>query len=242
MAANKSETIKQREKAQRDLIELRRMQAGELPLPEKEEAIPLTKSQKVANFFYHNKIALIIGGILAIIGIIVISDLVTRVKYDSKIVLFSYETAYSTYSRAVGDYFETLYGEVEGDITKNGKVELAVLDCSANNSNINLKNERLTQLHSIMATEKDTLIYIVDRESLKHFDGLSNKFFKEENIVPLGDDFYEFIKAEGVELPDTPLYAALRVVEGTTLEGKDQTAFEKAEAVIDLLKQKAATK
>ena len=79
--AKKSETLAQREKAQRDLIELKKMQAGEIapgPKPSEDAVEPKTFKEKVVNFFYHYKLAVIAGVFGAVVLGILIGNLITR--------------------------------------------------------------------------------------------------------------------------------------------------------------------
>ncbi len=235
--AKKSETLTQRNKAQRDLIELKKMQAGELevgPKPSEESLAPRTFKEKKENFFYHYKYVVLAGLVLAVVAIIIIVDLVKRVDYDSKVVIFSYDISYSSYREKISDYFEQLYT----DVNENGKVDIAAVDCSIDPTDAtDLRTGRLTQLHSILSVENDALIFLLDEDSIKHFnDSLEIELFKEENIVPLGDDFYEFIKTDGLPTPKTKLYAAIREADGTAIEDENEVAYKAALQVLDKLR------
>lgn len=241
--AKKSETLAQRQKAQRDLIELKKMQAGELspgPKPSEEAVLPKTAKEKIANFFYHNKIALAIGGFVTVVAIIMTVNLINRIDYDSKVVVFSYDVGYSLFNQRVAEYFETLYTDVNG----NGKVDVAAIDCSVNPEEYGeLKTTKLTQLNAMLSVESDAIIYLLDEESIHHFtDNLETEIFKEENMVPLGEDFYDFIEVEGSGVPETKLFAAVREVAGTTIDGKNNSAYEAALDVLDLIREKAGEK
>lgn len=237
--AKKSETLTQRNKAQRDLIELKKMQAGELepgPKPSEQAVAPKTFKEKRENFFYHYKYVVMIGLFIAVVAVVLIVDLAKRVDYDSKVVVFSYDATYSSYSEKISDYFEQFYT----DINENGKVDIAAIDCSVDPNDVTeLRTGKLTRLHSMLSVEDDALIFLIDQESLKHFtDALDTELFKQENMVPLSDDFYEFIKIEGLPAPDTKLYAAVREVDGTAIEGKNKAAYEAAKLVLEALRTK----
>ena len=68
---NKSDTLKQRAKAQKDLLELKKMQAGQLDPAllndDDKKLVPKTLDEKADNFFYHNKVKLIVLGFLAVV-------------------------------------------------------------------------------------------------------------------------------------------------------------------------------
>lgn len=237
--AKKSETLTQRAKAQRDLIELKKMQAGEIepgPKPSEEAIVPKTVKEKVANFFYHYKFVVMLGTFLSVVAVILIVNLVTRVDYDSKIVVFSYNPSYSYFNSKIAEYFETVYP----DVNENGKVDIATIDCSVDPKDTSeLKTGKLTKLNAMLSVESDALIYLVDEESVKHFENLGVSLFKEENMVLLGQDFYDFIEVEDSGVPGTKLYAAMRETNGTMLEGKNKEAFDAASAVLKTLREKA---
>lgn len=238
--AKKSETLVQRQKAQRDIIELRKMQAGEIapgPKPSEEAVMPKTFKEKVANFFYHYKATVIIGAFLVAVLAILIVNLVTRVNYDSKVIVFSYDSAYSLFNTKVAEYFETLYDDVNG----NGKVEIAAIDCSIDpKTGGDMRTAKISKLNTMLTVDVDTLLFLMDEESIKHFtDNLDVEIFKEENMVPLSQEFYDFIEIEDSGVPETKLFVAMREVDGTAIEGKDEASHEAAKKVIALLKEKA---
>ncbi len=240
--AKKSETLSQRAKAQRDIIELKKMQAGQLdpgPKPSEVAVAPKTFKEKKENFLYHYKYVLIAAVFLAVVAVVITVDLVTKTRYDSKVVVFSYDSTVSLSASQIEDYFEQLYP----DINNNGKVDIAAIDCSYNPEDNNYENNlaKQTRLQTTLAAEKDALIYILDDETIEFFRTVNEgvEIFSEDNIVPLGEDFWEFIKVEGIENSETKLYAALRRVDGTLLEGKDKTALDSAKQVMQSLREKA---
>ncbi len=240
--AKKSETLTQRQKAQRDLIELKKMQAGQMepgPKPSEEAVEPKTFKEKVQNFFYHYKLAVIAGVFAAVVLGVLIGNLVTRVNYDAKVVVFSYDAGYNLYSTTIADYFEELYEDVNG----NGEVDVAVIECSVSpNDAPDFRTAKLTKLNTMLTVDADTLLFLMDEESIKHFtDNLDVELFNEENIVHLGDDFYKAIAIEDSGVPETKLFVAMREVEGTAIEGKDQKALEAAKKVLSTLRAKAGS-
>ncbi len=235
--AKKSETLIQRNKAQRDLIELKKMQAGKLetgPKPSEEAVMPKTAKEKVENFFYHYKYAVALVAFLVVVGVVLTVNLVNRVSYDSKVVVFSYDMGYSLFNERIADYFEELYS----DVNQNGSVDIAAVDCSISNTEYNeMAGAKLTKLNSMLAVDDDTLIFLVDEQSVKHFsDNISVELFKEENMVPLGQDFYDYIEFEESGVPETKLFAALRETDGTVIEGRNKAAEEAARQVMELLR------
>lgn len=236
--AKKSETLSQRQKAQRDLIELKKMRDGEIdpgPKPSEVEKLPMTPREKIVNFFYHYKIAVIICSFLIIVGTILMVDIIQRPKYDSKVVTFSYDSVYSAYSEQIANYFETLYSDVNG----NGKVEIANIDCCFAKNDHQTKNAALSRLHSTISAEADALIFIMDEESIRHFDSLDTDLFEEAEIVMLPDSFYTAIDASEEAVFGTKLFAVMRRVDDTLIDGKNAEAIEAARCVMEKLKAEA---
>ncbi len=237
--AKKSETLTQRNKAQRDLIELKKMQAGVLetgPKPSEEAVMPKTVKEKTENFFYHYKYVVALVAFLAVVVTVLTVNMLNRVSYDSKVVVFSYDMSYSLYNERIAEYFETLYSDVNG----NGKVEIAAIDCSVSVTEYNeMTTVKLTKLNSMLAVDDDTLIFLMDSDSIKHFtDNLELELFKTENAVQLGDDFYEFICEDGAAVSKTKLFAIMREVEGTAIEDKNKEAYDAALLVMEELRER----
>ena len=237
--AKKSETLSQRAKAQRDIIELKKMQAGQLdpgPKPSEVAVAPKTFKEKKDNFLYHYKYLVILAAFLVVVGIVVGVDLATKIRYDSKVVVFSYDPIISICNNQIADYFEEFYPDVNG----NGKVEIAAIDCTFDPEDKNFENRTAKQakLQTALTTERDALIYILDDRTIEYFKTVNQniEIFKAENIVELGEDFYKFIGLSDTGYK-TKLYAALRTVDGTLLEGKDKTALDSAKNVMQSLKQ-----
>ena len=103
--------------------------------------------------------------------------------------------------------------------------------------NTQIQSDKLMKMQAMLAAESDALIYLVDEDSIKHFDNISEvELFPEENRVLLGQTFYDSISKENLKTPETKLYAILRAVDNTTLEGKDEAAYNAAKTVIERLK------
>ena len=126
----KSETLKQREKAQKDLLELKKRQQGILPEQTEEEReftrTPATLKEKKDNFFYHHKLAFWAIILISAVLIFLIVDTVTQTKYDEELVIFTTERYSEDYKEALCGFLKQ-YSE---DVDKNGKVNTTVYDCS----------------------------------------------------------------------------------------------------------------
>ena len=214
----KSETLKQREKAQRDLLELKKRQQGLLePLEEKEKEVltPRTLKEKKDNFFYHHK--LVFYGVILVLAVLafVIVDTLTAVKYDASVVLFTHERYYENQAEALCSFLEE-YGE---DTDENGEVRVSVYDCSYDKSGSGYQYQ-IDQRSRVQAriTAGNAMLFLLDESALKDLEeNLQYELFPEENRV----NVTELIRKDGgVSFTQKDLYLCLREIKGSTAESK----------------------
>lgn len=236
MSERKSETLRQREKAQRDLIELKKMQQGQLDpedLKKDEKYVPKTFSEKASNFFFHHKWKVVFAVCAAIVLSIVIHSEVTKVRYDTTLTLYCFEYYSEENVDAVAEWMEVYFP----DTNKNGKSQVSVQNCSfvLEASNKAYIDEMQRKLQSLLL-EKDALFYIMDKQSLdyiKNGTSISIDLFPEENVVPLTDEFSDLIKNNATFKPNKTRYLCLRSVTDTSDEN-----YKAAKKVIEEFKKK----
>ena len=240
----KSDTLKQREKAQKDLLELKKMQQGLIysPKEEKDVKTPQTFKEKKENFFYHYKAVFI--GVIAIVVIITFAvfDMVTKTKYDNTPVLFTYEYYSSPYVKEIEETLEIYCEDIDG----NGEISVSVLDCSFNLASTGYeyqKNQR-SKLQARIASGQ-TMLFLLDESSLADLkNNLEYELFLEENIVditPLLEEGFLEIESQSqngeTKMPKGKLLLCLREIEGSTAE-KNQTEYDAAKNLIEKVKAK----
>ncbi len=217
--AKKSETLRQREQAQRDLLELKKMQMGQIDpasLPKEEPIVPKTLEEKKQNFLYYHKYKVIVAVAVAAVLSFLIYSGVTATKYDAKTAIFCYRFLTTDQASAIGAYLENYYP----DMNENGKVDIQAVDCSfdPDQSSPDHTNTMLTKIQAMLVAESDTLLYLLDEKTLAYMNTISDnlELFEAKNTVELGHSFYEAtgLKAEEGE----KLYLCLRTVGGTVLE------------------------
>ncbi len=236
MSERKSETLSQREKAQRDLIELKKIQQGQLDpdtLKKEEKIIPMTFGEKVANFFFHHKWKVVTAVCAAIVLSIVIHSEVTKVRPDTTLTLYCFEY----YSEENTAMISLWMSEHFPDINDNGKTEISVQNCSFTLEAINKSyiDEMQRKLQSLLL-EEDALLYIMDEASLdyiKNDTAISIDLFPEDQIVELPDEFATLIQNNDTFVPEKTRYLCLRSVEDPTTE-----AYQAALKVIEEFKKK----
>jgi hypothetical protein len=237
----KSETLSQREKAQRDIIELNLMKEGKMetgPKPSEIEKKPETFKEKAENFFYHNKLKVIVIAIFAFAISMGIYSSITRIRYDAKVALFCYDGTIGLYAASMEEQLTPFYDDKNGD----GKVKIAVVNCSYDKDDMH-SNDGITamgKLQSVLGGEEDTLLFIVSKENIDYLNSISKNipFFTEENIHRLSDDFVSSIKPpEGFEKLKGEYYIALRTIEGSAIEHDAEEYYPYAKKTFEKIKE-----
>ena len=240
MDNKKSETLKQREKAQKDLLELKKMQMGQLDPAllndDDKKIVPKTLDEKCDNFFYHNKVKLIILGFLAIIFTVLVMSCVTKTHYDATVTIYCYEYVDTQTVEETADYLEKLYP----DVNKNGKVEVICIDCSFSEDTdlMQTVNQQQMKLQTTLI-DGETMLFILDDESIDYLNTVSEDFtlFKEENIVELGEAFYKTLSDGRISFKeDKKRYICLRTIDESAAEEKTIQNFEEAKKVLEKIK------
>lgn len=240
MDNKKSETLSQREKAQKDLIELKKMQQGQLDPSllndDDKKIVPRTLDEKCDNFFYHNKQKLIIFGFLAVVLSILIVSCATRTNYDATLTIYCYEYIAPETVKDVTKWVEGYHA----DTNENGAVEILVTDCSFS-EDTDLADTVTTQQMKIQSLlmDKEAMLFILDDNSLEYLNSISKDLdlFAEENIVKLDDNFYKTLSDGRIGLEeDKDHYLCLRTVDRTALEGRAQKNYEDAKKVLEAVK------
>ena len=236
MSERKSETLRQREKAQKDLLELKKIQQGQLDpetLKKDEKIIPMTFGEKVSNFFFHHKWKVVTAVCAAIVLSVVIHSEVTKIRYDTTLTLYCFEYFSEENADAVANWMEGYFP----DTNRNGKSQVSVQNCSfvleaANKAYI---DEMQRKLQSLLL-EKDALFYIMDKQSLNYIKtgtAISIDLFPEENIVELSDEFTDLIENNATFNPKKTRYLCLRSV----TDPSDKN-YKAAKEIIEELKKK----
>lgn len=229
-----SETIKQQKLARKEFLELKKMQSGEIetgPKPSEVAIVPKTFGEKLSNIWYHFGKVIIVTAFLLVAIIIMVVQCANKTSYDLEVIYFTYTALPDTTTEKMADYFEKYATDVNG----NGKVDVAVINCSCNpNSN---NNAKLTKMQALIVSDSSALLYITDDKSVKYFYNIrsDSKGFFDENSVVLSEDFYKTITEEGYNLPEN-LTLRIRNTEGTQIE-KDKALTANTLAAKELMEK-----
>lgn len=246
------EIMKERKKAQHDLIELKKMQHGDIPIPPKpsEEAIlPDSFKKKKENFWFYHKYHVFITIFIAVFLIVVISQCANRVKYDCTVVLTMKQSVSEETVTAMEKQLEQYCDDYNGD----GQVHVQVIDC-AYNADTDDQQSVLAKVTKYQAqfTSPDSILFIVDKASFDSFDQLMEGGLMDTSVgLPdcggkaldlKGTAFDEAVsQASNYSFKDD-YYIVKRVVDGTAINGKKSTKTYEQQAVEILNKMVQAYK
>lgn len=215
-----NEILEEQRRARQEFLKLKQMQKGEIkpePKPSEVAYVPKTAEEKVSNFWFQYKGAVIGITITVILLAVLIVQCATRVENDLEILYFTYNPTLDIQTEKMADYFEKYTPDVNGD----GEVNVAVLNCSLSEDNRDLqyRNTVLTKVQTVLVGNEKSLLVIADPDSVKYFENIDMEdgVFKPEPVV-LGEDFYSAIKVEGLEDLPQEFSLYLRNVSGTVIE------------------------
>ena len=231
-----SETIRQQRFAQKEFLELKKMESGEIkpePKPSEIDSEPKTFKGKLSNIWYHFKWAIISVALAAVVISVCIAQCASRTDYDMKIVVYS-ESTYipDELNNLMAEYIEKICPDING----NGKTDIQVINCSYSEKSTDAQNKMLakTKLQTSLAAEDSALIYITDEKGLDYLNQIAEGVFHGES-VKLGGDFYDYCnKNDLMKLPDG-LYISCREIEGAAI-GKSKNAkkiFDASQEVME---------
>lgn len=231
--ANKktNEILEEQRRARQEFLKLKQMQQGEIapePKPSEVAYVPRTFSEKLSNFWFQYKLAVISIVVTVALLAVLISQCASRVDYDLEILYFTYSPTLDYQTKQMAEYFEKFTPDVNGD----GEVNVAVLNCSISKDNrdVQYRNTVFTKVQTVMVGNEKSLLSILDPESLKYFDGIKMEggIFESEPFE-LGDDFYEAIKTEKLQELPKEFSVYLRKISGTAIaKNKDVEKYLKA--------------
>lgn len=230
------------EKLRQEKLELLKLKQGVIS----EEDIPTevkterhyTVWERVSNFFYHNKMYIIIGTALFLIMAFLVYDMVTRVKPDVTVMIIARDDSFQFYTENVELLLERYCEDYNGD----GKVDVRVFYAPAvmgeSQNDLYMRQSDQTKLVAEFQSG-DTVIIIADMEACEEigvvdgvFSDLSKDFPDDENVTKLGYMLNGTSFAEDMEYPalSDELFAAFREPHGGIgiNEEKFRTNYEHA--------------
>lgn len=236
----KNDIIEEQRKARREFLELKKMQKGEIKAPPKPSDIditPTTFKGKLTNFWYHYKWYAVSVFFAVLLIAFLIVQCATREKYDFQVVYFSYNALFDSELNGVEKYIE----KFATDINDDGETNVSVINCSFEDSNNNKTFQQtiFMKLQSMISSNDDTIMYIVDEKAEKYLSGISEKGFFEKPPIELGEEFYEATKTDTIGLLPRGLKAGNRRIKDTLLDKneKAEKIFIECEKILQELKK-----
>ncbi len=215
-----NEILEEQRRARQEFLKLKQMQKGEMapePKPSEVAYVPRTFGEKMSNFWFQYKGAVIAIAITVVLLAVLIVQCATRVEYDLEILYFTYTPTLDVQTEKMADYFEKYATDVNGD----GEVNVTVLNCSVekDTKDIQYRNTVYTKVQTVLAGNEKSLLVIADAQSVKYFDNIEIEggVFESEPLT-LGEDFYSATKVEGLEELPQEFTMYLRRVSGTVIE------------------------
>lgn len=216
------------EKLRQEKLELLKLKQGVIS----EEDVPTevkaerhyTVREKISNFFYHNKVYVIIGTLLFLILAFLVYDLATRVTPDVSVMIIAKDDAFQFYTEKLEQLFERYCEDYNGD----GKVDVRVFYAPAvmGDSAEDLYTRQADQTKLVAEFQAgDTVLIIADEEACEAigiaegdgvFADISKDFPGDENVSPSGYLLSGTGIAEDIEYPalSGELFAAFREPRG----------------------------
>ncbi|MEG1887739.1 MAG: hypothetical protein RR177_06370 [Oscillospiraceae bacterium] len=225
---NRNKTVNEQRRAQQELLELKKMQQGSMPIPGKpsdDALVPTTVKQKNDNFWFYHKYHVIAAILVAAVLAVTVYQFVTKEKYDCTMVLYM--------SKSVGtEVIAAMESELEKyceDTDKNGKVNVLLLDCAfSKNDDYSIVTAKSTRLQAQLATP-DAMLFITDQTTFDDLNHLmDNGLFSDKDLPDANGTAYKlngtpFDEAVnqiiGRHLEDA-VYISKRKISGTAIERK----------------------
>lgn len=229
-----SDTIRQQQYAREEFLKLKKMEKGEIPPDPKysqEEIKPSNFGEKVSNFWFYYKWAVISVTALAIAVAVCVAQCAGKKDYDMKIVLFSCENYIpEDTTDYIADYFEKLCPDINGD----KEVCVEIINCSySNKSDSQTINNMKIRIQNMIAAEESAVLYITDDSGLKYLKEISEDIFTQ-NSLALGNDFYSACDKSNFSALPKNLMLSCRDTEKSLIgkSSKSKKLFSAAQEII----------
>ena len=225
------------EKLRQEKLELLKLKQGVIS----EEDIPAevkterhyTVWERIGNFFYHNKVYVIVGTAIFLIMAFLVYDIVTRVTPDVSVMIIAKDDGFQFYDENVELLLERYCEDYNGDGIVDVRVFYAPAVMGDSTSDLYTRQSDQTKLVAEFQSG-DTVIIIADEESCEAigamdgvFADLSKDFPDDENVSGLGYMLDGTSFAEDIEYSalSEGLFAAFREPHGGI--GMNEEKFRK---------------
>lgn len=220
-----SDTLAQRKKAQESFLELKKAEqnaaasGGQTPPPPEKK--PMTRKEKLANFWFYHKWALIAGVAFALVLAVTVRQCATRPKADLTVVLYSNEIVADQNADLLQEYFETLCPDFNGD----GQVRVTIINCTYETgvSTGEYQLAKMQKLQSEIGFDSEAMLYLTNQEGYDYVDSISDADVLGDPRPFPTQITQEYVLKTAVPCPD--LWVSVRNLAGTKWES-DAAALE----------------
>lgn len=212
------------EKLKKERLELMKLKQGVISENdiEKEEKVEKTYTiwEKISNFFYHNKVFLIVGGMFAAIAIFLIYDYVTTERADIQSLFIACDFEMTYKASDVSELWSSYGEDYNGD--KKSVVKLYYVPALYDNEDMTtaylVQSDRTKLMAEFQSGE--TIIIIGDKDAYQALGVLENAFVDARELFPddpyaeelgyrlQGTDFKDMIGRP--DMDDSKLYVSFR--------------------------------
>ncbi len=228
MDNNKSDTLSERKRAQKEFLELKRMQQGEIaPLEKPAEITPKTFKEEAVNFWFHYKVHTLLIAFFTIVFAFAVTQCSTQEHYDGRVMLYTNKVCADAEAEIYKDYLTPYFTDTDGD----GEVNIQIINCAYTTEgsfDMDYTSALASKFQSIISSEADVQLFIVDPDKVEQLNNISDavdEFFVQ--TAPFSEDIYITAKEKGFELP-AGVMLGRRVVSGTLIENaKDVEVYTK---------------
>lgn len=221
----KSETLRQRDKARKDFLELKEMQrkAAEGEVTEhvaySREIKPKTFTEKVKHFLYYYWKGLV-GAIVAIAVVAVATvSCLNKKNPDIKIVIYDNRILADMYISGIEDYFAKYGSDYNGD----GEVVVSVINCTYETgvSTAQYQQTMMQRLQGIIVTDTECMLVITSEAGYEYFEKYLELPMGEG--LPLPQSYYdECATQDELPIPDG-MTVYCRDITGTLIENDEKS-------------------
>lgn len=232
-----NETLRQQRKAREEFLKLKKMQNGEISLPEPTaQKAPETLKEKSENFWYYNRYKILSIVLIIVITAICVTQCVMRPDYDLTVTIYTSSLVGDDDCKEIEQFFKNISEDVNGD----GSINVQVINCSYNeNGNREILYATKTKFQAIVASEQEYILFITDEYSYNQMNSISSdtNFFDDDTLI-LPDSFYNLCESKDLyELP-RELFITKRIVSQSVLNKNENVmrSYGAADSVLEKLK------
>ena len=232
---------------QQEKIELMRLKQGVIEQPElvmKEEKVKkvYTPKEKISNFFYHNKMWVIICTCVVVVSGFLLYDYLTTVRPDSTVLILANNYNLSLHTTEMEDLLEKYSSDLNGD----GKVSVSVVYSPVSSTEkMKIDNQTYTANMTRLMSELQSgecMLIIADNKTTEQvglgdvLEDLTSRYSGKKNVNKSGILLNQTKLGEKIncnDIPDDLFIGVRQVTSGTLYEKEMQKNYDEAISELD---------